>query len=274
MIRILITALALLLSIPAAAAPQIVFWDGFDGNTLSKQWLNGAERFPGYPAQETRFANGEHQQYLPSQARVENGLLNIYARPMTGEERVKWVDRVTDPKFKYSAADQKAMIKAGWVSGQISSYPNLPFAPGTILTFKLILPSGTALWPAAWAFESTNVTEIDAFEGNGATASDPKGNSSHAVHDFQAGYHNGCPKQTVATTGWHLYSADWSNPKLIRYLVDGKEVCSVPAGPRMTKPMFVMIGMAVGSSSPWIGLPDTTTPLTKFSVDWVKVEKP
>lgn len=252
---------------------QTLFYDNFDGGKLdAAKWpRNGCERFPGYPHDETRHANGEQQQYLPDLVKVEGGMLQIYARPMTGAERIKWVDRVLDPKFKYTADQQKAMLKAGWASGQITTYPNKPFSPGCTLSIRLALPVGKGLWAAGWTFDDVNVTEIDAFEGNGA----PFGqiNSSHAVHAFKAGFHDGSVKQAVGP-GMHVYSVEWRLDGWLIYRVDGKEAYRIKADPSMTKPMYLILGMAVGSASPWIGLPDATTPLTRFSIDWVKVERP
>jgi hypothetical protein len=260
---------------------KTVFEDHFNGNKLDdKKWpCNGFERFKGYPHEETRPGNGEFQQYRPDQVKVGDGVLQISARPMTSKERMAWVDRVLDPKFKYTGAQLRNLLVVGWVSGQISSYPNKPFGPGMKLSAEIGVPVGAQGWPAVWGFDDVNVTEVDVFEGSGRAATDPMGNASQGVHDFKSGpsgYHAGGPKFSVATAGYRTFWADWTDPTQIVFGYDGVTTHTVAAGPRMTKPMYIIIGHAIGAQNwPWIGMPDATTPQAqRFWIKRVWVEKP
>lgn len=276
MIRSIFTALALLAT-PVIAAPTVIWDEPF--NTLDPgKWQSGAERFPGYPRVETRWPNGEYQQYVAGQVKTEMGRLVIDARPMTTVERDRWVDRVLDPKFGYAAnvAELRGLLRPTWVSGQVSTYPARPFGPGTKLTARLHMTQGQNAWPAVWAYDYVNQTEVDVFEGSGRSGTDPAGNLSQGIHDFGSNVHRACPKKAVATTGMHDVSADWTDPKKLVFAIDGVTNCTVDAGPRMTQPMSIIVNMAVGSSGwDWIGVPNATTPSAlRFRVDWIKVEKP
>jgi hypothetical protein len=281
MIRALLPAFAALaVTAPVAtstgAPPKILFEDQFTGSRLKPgRWQSGAERFPGFPHVETRFGNGESQQYVPEQVKVAKGQLRILARPMKPAERAMWVRRLADPKFAYKGGMLEALTAVNWVSGQISTYPATPFAPGTKLSARIMLPVGAQSWPGVWAFDYANVTEVDLFEGSGRAGDDPMGNLSQGVHDFKSNYHKGCDKAAVPTAGWHVVTADWTDPTKLVFGYDDKIHCTVAAGPRMTKPMSVIINMAVGSSKwPWIGKPDAKTPNPlHFVVDWVRVER-
>jgi len=277
MIRTVIPALAMLTAVsPALAAPKIIFEEQFDGSRLKPgRWMSGAERFVGYPLVETRVGNGEFQQYVPGQVRVGGGLLRITARPMNGPEKALWDRRIVDPKFGYKGVVLKNLQAVRWVSGQISTFPHKPFAPGTKMSARIMLPVGAQAWTGVWAFDYVNKTEVDMFEGSGRPSSDPMGNLSQGLHDFVSNYHKGCGKTPVPTAGWHIVTADWRDPKRVVFGYDGKANCTVDVGPRMDKPMSIILNLAVGSSNwNWIGAPNANTPNPlSFTVDWVRVER-
>lgn len=254
---------------------SIVFEDQFNGDKLdTAKWPeNGYERYKGFPHTETRPGNGEFQQYRSGQVKVTNGVLEINSRPMTGKERMEWVDRVL--KCGQPADMIRNMLMVSHVSGQVTTHPNKPFGPGMILRCELGIPVGEAAWPAVWAFDNETVTEVDLFEGSGRAGTDPLGNCSQGLHDFKSNYHAGVAKFPLPTAGFRTFFADWSNPKQIVFGYDKTVTGTTPVGPRMTKPMYLMIGMAVGSSNwPWIGIPNGDTKPCRFWVKRIWVEKP
>ncbi|HEX8446242.1 MAG TPA: family 16 glycosylhydrolase [Sphingomonas sp.] len=263
-----------LLVAAGCAQAQTVLWQDHFDKRIAGRWKADAERFSGVPSDETRAGNGESQRYDPGQIRIAKGLLQIDGRMMTEGERRRWAERVRDPKFKYAGSNLRNMLQIDRVSGQITTFPATPFAPGTRLSARVKLPVAAAAWPAVWGYDYVNHTEIDVFEGSGRAGSDPQGNVSQAMHDGESKVNSGCPKVAIPTEGWHEFYADWRDPKKIVFGYDGRVNCTVATTPRMTKPMVIMIGMAIGSSGwPWIGQPAPGDAKPRFLVDWVKVER-
>jgi len=287
MIRFILAMLALVIPASVFAAPTVEYEQHFNG-ALPADWFNGAERYAGYPHTETRPGNKEYQQYLPSQAATEMGRLKLRAQRMTTAQHLLWARRIDNPKAAYAtglrAADGGLMYgpvlsdleRVDWVSGQISSWPKLPVAPGRIFTARFRLPVGANLFPGIWAFDYAGSTEVDLMEGSGRAASDPLGNVSQGIHDFKSNIHTGCAKKSIPTAGEHTAKLDWSDPTKIDFYMDGLLNCSVKATANMTRPMAIIINLAVGSGGwPWIGIPSAATPNpAEFLVDYVKVEKP
>lgn len=274
MVRLILAVVAMMLASPAPAQ-TIVLDDTFGGATLTPgRYKTDAWRFSGYPQEETLPGNGEFQRYATGQAKVSASILQLTARPMTGIERVAWVGRVLDPAMKVPPAFARNLLSVSHVSGLVTTYPNMPFAPGRKLSARFRIPVGPALWPAIWAFDYVNQTEVDLFEGSGRPASDPQGNFSQGRHDFKANIHGGCPKRALAA-GWHVAEADWSDPAEIVLSYDGIANCTVPAGPNMTQPMAVNMNLAIGSQTwGWIGTPVGNTPNdASFWIDWWKVTR-
>lgn len=254
--------------------PEVIFEDDFS-KPLDGRYKRDAFRFSGYPQDETLPGNGEFQHYATEMSQITYGVLQLNARPMTGVENMKWIDRCLDPKMKVPPSQLRNLLCVTHVAGMVTTYPNKPFGPGTIFSARFKAPLGKALWGALWAFDEWTQGEVDFFEGNGKPESDPAGNFSQARHDHKAGIHGGVPKRSI-DGGWHVIKADWTDPKKIVYYLDDEVTGELAVGPNMLKPMALIANLAVGAQHwPWVGVPDNS-PMSSPSLwlDWWKVEKP
>jgi beta-glucanase (GH16 family) len=173
----------------------------------------------------TNFGNHEYEWYVPSQAQVSGGVLNLVAQraPTSGETA-----RGT-PK-EYSCR-----------SGMVTTYPSFRFTYGYVQIVARI-PNGTGLWPALWlaAADLKWPPEIDMLEHWGTAANARVGlHPSGAIHNFSYAVK---PVTANLSAGWHTFALSWTASSL-RWFIDGKEMLfldkSIPQ-----QPMYLIANLA------------------------------
>jgi beta-glucanase (GH16 family) len=182
-----------------------------------------------------------------------------------------------------------------FLSGQVNTRGKFTFAHGTAAA-RMKLPAGAGLWPAFWILGTGDwpaTGEIDVMENVGDSTW-----TSVALHgdefwgDTPLVHRQRFPRGE-STTGWHVYSVDWTGTELV-FRVDGGEVY------RVTKPMverygswafdnekYLILNLALGGGypasvnevrEPYLGLPQSTVDAIRAGgvqvlVDWVRVTK-
>jgi len=202
---------------------------------------------------------------------------------------------VIHPRYRKGYVTQQGST-FDFVSGRINTRKKMEFTFG-IVSARILLTSGTGLWPAFWALGTSgqwpDCGEIDVMENVG----EPDW-ASVAVHG--PGYSGETPlvnKQFFLpanfTTKWHVYSLESTEVGFI-FKIDGELVY------RVTRPMveyyglwvfnsakFLILNFALGGTypfktngvrSPYYGIPEKTVQSIqnndiKMMVDWVKVIK-
>jgi beta-glucanase (GH16 family) len=152
---------------------------------------------------------------------------------------------------------------------------------------RMKLPTGKGIWPAFWLLGDDIDTnpwpkcgEIDIIENIGdpstiySTLHGPGYSGDHAISakfPLRAG--------ESVTTGYHLYSVEWS-PNDIKFFFDDHLIAhrtpaDLPAGAHWAfdHPFFIIFDLAVGGA--WPGNPDETTTFPQqMLVDYVRVYEP
>lgn len=152
---------------------------------------------------------------------------------------------------------------------------------------RIQLPTGKGIWPAFWLLgDDIDINpwpkcgEIDIIENIGdpsniySTLHGPGYSSDHAI---SAKYP--LPAGESVTTGYHLYSVEWT-PQNIKFFFDDHLIversrADLPPGAPWAydHPFFIILNMAVGGA--WPGNPDDTTVFPqKMLVDYVRVYEP
>ncbi|MFN7020335.1 MAG: family 16 glycosylhydrolase [Phycisphaerales bacterium] len=187
--------------------------------------------------------NSELQFYLPQQATVQSGVLDIKAERRNHGGRAYVSARInTDNKFEQQYGRFEARMK---------------------------VPAGQGLWPAFWLLPATDAwpPEIDIMETVGGQP-----NRVYLTHHWgtvdNVMSHGTTFDGPDFTANYHRYAVEWG-PNRVDWLVDGVQRFSVNANfPR--EPMYIILNMAVGGNLP--GNPNPTTPFPSSTlVDWVRV---
>ncbi len=159
-------------------------------------------------------------------------------------------------------------------SGVLTSYGTYSAQTGYFEITSQI-PAGDAVWPAFWlAAADAWPPEIDIFEGRGQLP----GVLAMSIHWRDAkGALQGCGLNfTVAnaTTTFHTYGALWETDR-VTYFIDRKAVSQIQTPPGFTRPMFMIVNLAIGSKvMTGVGKVVPTTPATvKLNVQKVTVYK-
>lgn len=161
---------------------------------------------------------------------------------------------------------------------------DLPYTSGMISTvngfsqtygyfeMRARLPKGKGFWPAFWLLpkDGTWPPELDVMEMLG----DKPTRVYLTPHSFAGGVHSFHTMQTDlsdTSTTPHRYGALWTKDALT-WFVDRRAVATYPTPSDMTKPMYLVVTLAVGGS--WPGSPDAQTcfPAT-MDVDYVAAWK-
>ncbi|MCR5875923.1 family 16 glycosylhydrolase [Phenylobacterium sp. J426] len=170
---------------------------------------------------------------------VSNGVLTITAQPAGWQSQNMW-------GYQYT-------------SGMLDSHHTQTYG---YFEMRAELPDGQGLWPAFWLLGENN-NEIDILEGLGSDTSVPH-TAIHSNSVPALGLQNYIPN----SAGFHTYGALWSPSEIIFY-VDGSEIWRTATPSDMTKPMHMIVNLAVGGH--WPGSPDATTPWpAQLKVDYVK----
>ncbi len=204
--------------------------------------------------------------------------LNSFTLPRNGEQQI-----YVAPEFKgttgaplglnpYSVSNGQLTITAqpaGWqaqnmwgyqyTSGMLDSHHTQTYG---YFEIRAELPDGQGLWPAFWLLGENN-NEIDILEGLGSDTQVPH-TAIHSNAVPALGMQNFIP----GGDGFHTYGALW-NPSEIIFYADGTEIWRTQTPADMTKPMHMIVNLAVGGH--WAGAPDGSTPWpANMKIDYVK----
>jgi beta-glucanase (GH16 family) len=255
------------------------FSDEFDRNAVnSKNWEPISA--PSYGkdrtiARRTLWNNAEQQVYFDPDylslgiqpVHVKDGVLTITAQPMTEQTRAAVMRQVAamPPQISSIAALKSLKYQSGLIAGRGHFAQKYGY-----FEVRARWSKGRGLWPAIWLLPDDGgwPPEIDIMESLG--------------HDSSTVYHSThskfTPKSTAVknsfggnTQEFHSYGMLWT-PGLTEYFIDGKKMATISTSPDMTKPMFVIVNLAVGGN--WPGYPDAATafPAT-MDVDYVRIWK-
>ena len=254
-----------------------VWSEEFDGPAIAPEtWFfatgDGSE--VGLPG---GWGNNELQYYLPDNAMIVNGVLEITAR------------RETAGGLDYTSA-------------RINTEDRFAFQYGRIEA-SIKMPSGQGLWPAFWMFSQDSdylcdgepclwaaIGEIDIVEAvnlDGLPGPDGIGGGNeifatiHYGDEFPANSSSETrytPSVDV-TQDFHTYAVEWDAGEIRWYFDDTlyatqnswfSTADNGGPGAPFNQPFYVLLNLAVGGRFP--GSPDATTPFpATMEVDWVRV---
>jgi uncharacterized repeat protein (TIGR01451 family) len=227
----------------------LIFDDEFDGSTLNTAVWDTC--IPWWdPNNCTIEDNSELELYLPENAYLDgNGHLML-------------------------KAEKKHLGGRNYVSGMVDSYNSFSFQYG-YAEARLKVPAGNGFWPAFWMLPPNDgpwpIDEIDIMENLGYDPTTaffsyhwPADGSTQLVQHHITG--------PDFSADWHTFAVDWE-PSAIIWYVDGVERARYTEASNITsKPMFVILQLAIGGVDSWPGPPDDTTPFPSyFQVDYVRV---
>lgn len=240
----------------------LVWSDEFDGASIDPQtWFfatgDGSE--VGLPG---GWGNSELQYYLPDNAQIENGVLQITARLESIEGQNYTSARInTEDRFAFKYGRIEASIK---------------------------LPAGQGLWPAFWMLpqdspygEWAAKGEIDVVEAVnlGGTNGNEIFATIHFGGEFPANESAGVtytPGPNV-TENFHTYAVEWDETE-IRWYFDGDLYAvqnawfstAAPYPAPFDQPFHILLNLAVGGNFPGFSIDNSAFPAT-MEVDWVRV---
>jgi uncharacterized Zn ribbon protein len=208
---------------PAASDWRLVWSDEFNGTSIdTSKW--------GYDVQRPGWVNNELENYTsrPENARVENGHLVIEARSDYYQG------------YQYSSARLKTQGHTSWTYGRVEASIQLSGGWGTWPAFWMMPDDFSRGWPACG--------EIDIMEEVGFDQDSIHG-TTHSQSYVQG--RSGTTPVSGATTGYHVYAAEWY-PDRIDFFVDGRKYYTSPndntgddAWP-FHKTFYVILNLAVG----------------------------
>ncbi|MDJ0708889.1 MAG: glycoside hydrolase family 16 protein [Woeseiaceae bacterium] len=256
----------------------LVWSEEFDGPTIDPEtWFfatgDGSE--VGLPG---GWGNNELQYYLPDNAMIVNGVLEITAR------------RETAGGLDYTSARINTQDRFAFQYGRIEA--------------NIKLPAGQGLWPAFWmlsqdsdylctSFPSQNdgedacrwaaIGEIDVVEA--VNLDGTGGNEIFATIHYGGEFPYNESTETRftptpdVTDNFHRYAVEWDADE-IRWYFDGElyamqnswfsSADNGGTGAPFNQPFHILLNVAVGGNFP--GAPNGTTPFpVKMEVDWVRV---
>jgi beta-glucanase (GH16 family) len=199
------------------------------------------------------WGNNEQEYYLPQNATVQNGVLQITAKNQSYGGA------------NYTSARMKTQGKKSWTYGKIEA--------------SIALPGFQGSWPAFWML-GDNISsvgwpgcgEIDIMEQINTSASiygsvhwkDQNGN--------QADYSN---SGSTNIGGYHLYSIEWTTD-YIRWFIDGNKYNeinisnNIGSTEEFHRSFFILLNLAVGGNWPGFSINNGALP-SSMSVDYVRV---
>ena len=169
----------------------------------------------------------------------------------------------------------RTRVPSVYVSGVLTTEKGFNHQYGRFDVFARV-PSGKGLWSAFWLLPSFDrwpegvavLPEIDVMEHLG---NEPF--TYHAsYHTNQSGSLESFPHDHTGradlTRDFHLYSVVWTAERVSWYL-DGQHVISRPTPRDFTRPVHLLLNLAVGGN--WPGAPDSRTHFpARFRVDYVR----
>jgi beta-glucanase (GH16 family) len=214
---------------------RLVWNEEFNGTALNNaRWFSENIAWP---------YNAEQQYYLPQQATVGNGRLEI-------------------------KAERRTVGGRNFVSARINTSPSFAQQYGRFEA-RMRVPAGQGFWPAFWLLPATQQwpPEIDIMETIGSHP-----NRVYFTHHWGTVSNvmsNGTTYTGVDyTAGYHRYAVEWS-PTRVDWYLDGA-LRFTTTGNFPHEPMYIILNMAVGGTLP--GNVNATTPFPRSTlVDWVRV---
>lgn len=251
----------------AGAVGELVFDETFDTLDFSR-WASvpivndAAGNGSSLPGNSERQWYINHR-YSPTQGvkpwRVENGELVITASrtPETIRQIIGY-----DPKLFPGMPAEFLLGRYNYVSGRLSTHNSFSQLYG-YFEAEIKCPKGQGLWPAFWLLPADMAwpPEIDVLEVLGhdpLTAYQTVHWNDPPVPEDKGGVHKSdhvAPK--IDTTQWHRYGVRWA-PDFVVFFIDGVETGRFPTPLHLkTKPMYMILNLAVGGS--WPRDPDAST---------------
>lgn len=129
-------------------------------------------------------------------------------------------------------------------------------------------PRGRGFWPAFWLIPADQSwpPEIDIVENLGHDTT-----RSYLTFHWTPDDSTGATVAGLDFTSYHTFAVNWQ-PGLIVWYIDGVERYRVTGANVPSKPMYIIVNLAVGGS--WAGPPDSSTPFPGYmDVDYVRVYK-
>ncbi len=261
---------------PRAAKPRKLVWS---------DEFNGPATTPPDPAKWNHdlggggWGNGEQEVYTDSLRNAfQDGRGHLVIRAIRDAS-----GKYTSARLRTGKTAPTDSANGAWRYGRVEARIQLPFGPGVWPAFWML---GADLQTAGWP----TCGEIDILENFGTKFGD-KIEDASLVHAtlHGPGYSGakgiGSPFQLPApqtfTQGFHIFALDWA-PDLIDISVDGQSYrkltpASLPAGARWVfdHPFFILLNLAIGGKSTFIGEPAPETPFPQdMLVDYVRVYAP
>lgn len=238
--------LSLLYPKPPSYASAMLFSDEFNGTTLNPVWTNGVFWWnDGLGGSQI----GEQETYMPSQATIANGYLNLTAinQPSSGRP-------FTSGMVSTSGIQYKTPVGFSFLYGYAEA--------------RIKLPPGNGMWPAFWLWPADykDPPEIDILE-----------NLGKQINTYYQTLHqpnNGNQVQFTFTgpdlsADFHVYAVDWQ-PDYLDYYFDGVKIAHYSdTAHYFSKAMYPILNLALGGS--WAGPVDTGKLPATMQVDWIHI---
>ena len=158
----------------------------------------------------------------------------------------------------------------------------MPYTSGVMTTYNSFaqtygyfeinaeLPSGAGLWPSFYMQSMDNTAELDIFEVLGINPSTLYATATQHVIGGASYSTTNAVIIPDASAAFHTYGVDWE-PDTITFYMDGNVIATAPTPASMHQPMYMIVGMGVGTPGSWAGAPDANTvfPAT-MQIDYIR----
>jgi len=255
------------------AAPHVIFFDDFTGNSLSSEWT--------VISRHGEYSQNETECNTPQQVGVADGLLTITTAAQSsecGDFQIDGTVRHTPAPWPYLTGD--------------TQWRSLNFTYGTVTVRAKLPAEATMLWPAIWLLgsncQNTNPHTADV----GYDTCPGIGSAEYAEVDMvECDLNNWCQLALAnlanrgsggtsfptcgypVDTDFHTFTLTWT-PEAVTVAVDGQPTGCSFASPQWTipsTPMFLIIQTQTGGSG---GAPNDALLPASFQVDFVRVTQP
>lgn len=234
------------------------YCDNFDTIDLTKYMTSF------YFGDRTLSSNGEREYYVDPTYKgscatapgtnpfsVTSGVLQIQARPAT-------------------AAESACFWGYNYVSGLLTTEGHFSQVYG-YFEIRMQTPDGQGTWPAFWLLpdDKSWPPEEDVTEQSGGTEAGSTVDRSTWTHYGSIGTGscgNWVQLPFNTNTGMHTYGLDWESD-LTTWYVDGVQIGQCPTIKEATKPMYMLINLAIGGN--WFGTTNLPTAPVNLLVDYV-----
>lgn len=247
----------------AATKPSLIFDDEFSGSSLDNtKWNTCYDSYSAQYAGCTNHGNFESEWYQKSQVSVKDGNLVLTAQ----KKDTQGADSNGQPqRYAYTSG----MVATGRYLKQAPAKWTMAYG---YVEARINVPSGQGIWPAFWLLPVDHQwpPEIDVMEvlGNNPSQALTTYHWRNTDGNTTAQDSSTYQSPTSLAGSWHTYAADWK-PGEIDWYIDGQVVKRFPNSAVTSKPMQLILDLAVGGTLP--GNPDATTPATaRMYVDYVR----